>query len=141
MRYCKDIAKLLFWNLWECLTIPIKTLLLICRKLFKHLCMQKINFITHFYGKILQRNRKLVIFGNLSMLDHTSKMIVSIWKNLWKIWKIWRSLSAAKKSTSSFTFSLRYWKDIANFFIFGYFEQAWVHTHKIIVSTCRKYQC
>ena len=24
MRYCKDIANLLFWEIWQCLTIPIK---------------------------------------------------------------------------------------------------------------------
>ena len=64
-------------------------------------CMQAINFITHFFLKILQRNSKLVILGNLSMPGHTSKMIVSIWGNIWH-------LSAGKKSTSSFTFSLSY---------------------------------
>ena len=26
LRYCKEIANLLFWDLWECLTIPIKTI-------------------------------------------------------------------------------------------------------------------
>ena len=30
--YCKDIANLLFWELWECLTIPIKIIVSICRK-------------------------------------------------------------------------------------------------------------
>ena len=33
--------------------------------------MQKINFITHFFLMILQRNIELVIFGNLGMPDHT----------------------------------------------------------------------
>ena len=33
LRYCKDIANLLFWKLWECLTIPIKIMVLICSKL------------------------------------------------------------------------------------------------------------
>ena len=32
LRYCKDIAHFLFLELWECLTIPIKTAVLICRK-------------------------------------------------------------------------------------------------------------
>ena len=32
LRYCKDIANLVFWELWESLTIPIKTIVLICRK-------------------------------------------------------------------------------------------------------------
>ena len=38
---------------------------------------------------------------------HTPKMIVSIWRNLW-------CLSSRKKSTSSFTFCLRYCIDITN---------------------------
>ena len=38
---------------------------------------------------------------------HTPKMVVSIWRNLW-------CLSSGKKSTSSFTFCLRYCIDIAN---------------------------
>ena len=33
LRYFKDIANLLFWKLWECLTIPIKIILSICSKL------------------------------------------------------------------------------------------------------------
>ena len=46
--------------------------------------MQKINFITHFFLKILQRNSKLIILGNLGMADHTPKTIVSIW-NIWHL--------------------------------------------------------
>ena len=75
-------------------------------------CMQKINFITHFFLKIFQRNSKLVILGNLDMSGHTPKMIVSIWGNIWY-------LSAGKKATPSFTFSLShffYCKDIVNLF-------------------------
>ena len=33
LRYFKDIANLLFWKLWECLTIPIKIILSICSKI------------------------------------------------------------------------------------------------------------
>ena len=84
---------------------------------------------------------------------YTPKMIVSIWRNLWR-------LSASKKSTSSFTIFLVYCKDIVNllfwvlrvylleknqlhlsyfsgYIYFGYFEHAWLHTPKMIVSTCR----
>ena len=32
-KHCKDIGNLLFWKLWECLTIPIKIIVSICRKL------------------------------------------------------------------------------------------------------------
>ena len=101
LRYCKEIVNLLFWKLWECLTIPIKIIVWICSKLLYLSACKKINFITHFFLKILQRNSKLVILGNLSMPGHTPKMIVSIWGNIWH-------LSAGKKSCSSFTFSVSY---------------------------------
>ena len=45
--------------------------------------------------------------------SHTPKMLVSIWTNFW-----W--LCEGKKSTSSFKFSLRYYKDIVNLLF-------WVH--------------
>ena len=35
------------------------------------ICMQKINFITHFFLAILQRNSRLVISGDLGMPGHT----------------------------------------------------------------------
>ena len=66
-----------------------------------------INFITPFFLKILQRNSKPVILGNLGMSSHKHLKRVSIWRNLW-------CLSAGKKSASSFMFSLRHCKDIAN---------------------------
>ena len=31
--YCKGIASLLFWGIWECLNIPIKIIVLFCSKL------------------------------------------------------------------------------------------------------------
>ena len=64
LRYCKDVANLLFWKLWKCLTIHIKNQSI-------NFCIQKTNFITHFFLKLSQRNSKLVILGNLSMPDHT----------------------------------------------------------------------
>ena len=71
------------------------------------ICMQKINFITLFFLKVLQRKRKLVILRHLGMPGDTYlKMIVSIWKNL--------SILSVGKNFSSFTYSSRYGKDIAN---------------------------
>ena len=110
-------------------------------------------------------------------------MIIAIWRNPW-------SLSVAgKRSSSSFTFFLRYYKDVVNLlfwvlcaclatqnqsdtinlqktFVFicrqkinfttmlfwryckdiqtsyyGYFEHTWLHTPKMIVSTCRRLWC
>ena len=98
-------------------------------------CMQKINFITHLFLKILQRNSKLVILGNLSMPGHTPKIIASIWGNIWH-------LSAGKKSPSSFTFSLSYLfisKTLKT--CFGYFGHAWLCTAKVILSVHWKLLC
>ena len=73
-RCCKDITNLLFWKLWECLTITIKIIaskLSICSKLSCLSACKKINFITQFFLKILQRNDKLIILNNLDMPSHT----------------------------------------------------------------------
>ena len=79
LRYCKDIVNLLFWKLWEWLTILIKITASVFSKISCLPACKKINTITHFFLKILQRNSKLVILGNLGMSGHTPKMIVSIW--------------------------------------------------------------
>ena len=71
LRYRKDIANLLFWQLRECLAIPIKIILSICSKLSCLSECKKINLITQFF-KILQRNGKLIILGNLGMSRHTN---------------------------------------------------------------------
>ena len=69
--------------------------------------VQKINFITQFF-KILQRNTKLAFFGWFRHAwSHTPKMIIAIWRYLLHI-------SVGKRSSSSFRFSLRYYKDIVN---------------------------
>ena len=90
---------------------------------------QKINFITYFFLKLLQRNGKLAVFGHLG-LSGPSKMIVSIWRNF-----SW--LSSTKTSTSFFPCSLRYAKISQNFY-FGYFGQGWLLIPKVILSLCRK---
>ena len=71
LRYCEDNANLLFWELWESSTIPIKNHSINLWETFMLICMQQINFITHFFLKILQRNSKLVILGNSGMSRHT----------------------------------------------------------------------
>ena len=68
-RYCKDTAKLLFWELWECLIITIKFIVSICSKLSCLSICRKI--ITHFSLVILQRNSKSVILENLGLSGHT----------------------------------------------------------------------
>ena len=87
--------------------------------------MHKINFITHFFFKILQRN-KTCCFGLFGPArPDTPKMMVPIWRNLWY-------LSAGEKSTLSFTFSLRYCEDIVKACYFRYLGHAWLHTPKVI---------
>ena len=71
LRYCKVIANFLLWEFWECSTIPIKNNSINLWETFILICMQEINFITHFFLKILQRNSKLVILGNLDMSAQT----------------------------------------------------------------------
>ena len=68
LRHCKDIANLLFSELWECLTIIVST----CSKLSCLSACKKINFITHFFLKILQRNSALFILGNLGISGCTN---------------------------------------------------------------------
>ena len=68
------------------------------------------------------------------MPGHTTKMIVSIWRNSWHL------SAGKKKSTSSFMFSLRYYKNIKNL-LFGYSGHVWLPTLKVILSTCRKLLC
>ena len=99
-------------------------------------CMQKINFIILLFLKILQRNSKLVISGNLGMPGHAPKMMVSIWG------KIWRSSAGKKSISSSFTFSLSYIfiaKILQN--CFEYFGHSWLCTPKVIPLIYRKLLC
>ena len=90
--------------------------------------MQKINLITYFFLKILQRNCKLFILDNLGILDHTQFFLKILQRYCnFVFWELWECLamntesdisscskllclSADKKSTLSPTFSWRYCK-------------------------------
>ena len=101
LRYCKDMANLIFCEFWECLAISIKSYSINLSQAFMLVYMQKINFTTHFFLKILQRNSKNCFFGWFGHgWPHTLKMLGSVWRNLLRL--------AGQKSTSFFTFSLRY---------------------------------
>ena len=85
-----------------------------------------------FFFMILQRYCKLFILGTLGMPGYTHpKWYYQLVENL--------CLSAGKKSTSSPMLFWRYWKDMQ--ISFGYFGYAWLHTPKMIVSTCRSLWC
>ena len=101
------------------------------KQIFMLIYMQKINCITHYFLKMLQRN--LLFWLIWHAWPHTPKMIVSLWRNL-------QRLSSGKKSTSSFTLSLTYCKDFVNL-LFGYFGHVLLCIPKVILSSCRKSLC
>ena len=72
------------------------------------ICMKKINFISHFIFKVLQRKRKIVILGNLGTPGYTH---LKWWYQFEETFNVFLQ---TKKTTSFFLFSLRYFKDIAN---------------------------
>ena len=71
------------------------------------ICMQKINFITNFFLQILQKNSKLAILG---MPGHTHLKCQQQYEETLDIYP----QATGKRSTSSFTLSLRYYKDVVN---------------------------
>ena len=92
--------------------------------------MQKVNFITHFFLKILQRNSKLVILGNLGMPGHTHLK----WE--YEFEEIFDAYLQAKNQLHSSCFPWDISK-ILQTFCFGYFRQAWLHKPKMILWPCR----
>ena len=92
------------------------------------ICVEKINFITQFSLKILKRNRNLLFWACL--VTHTYHDNSNLKKPL--------TLSVSKRSSSSLTFSLRYYKNIVNF---GFFGHAWLRKPYVILSTCIKLSC
>ena len=90
LRYCKDIANLLFWELWECLTISIKTIVLICRKFScSSACEKSTSSFTSFVRYCKEIANLIFWVIGVCLATHTSKMILSIWRNL-SIWiSIW----------------------------------------------------
>ena len=100
---------------------------------FMLIWMQKINFVIRFFLKILQRNSKLVILGNLGMPGHTHlNNSINLKKPLTFIFR-----PKINFITPSF---LEILQRYANFY-FGYFQHAWLNTPNMIVSTCRRLQC
>ena len=107
LRCHKEIANLPEYFVWAYLAKPIRNNIINLLTTFMFISMQNINFITQFSLEILQRYCILDILSTLGMpLPHTLKMIVSTYRQL--------RCSMHKKSTSSLTFFLRYYKDFAN---------------------------
>ena len=92
------------------------------------ICIQKINLITHFFFKTLQKNSKHVILGKLGMPGHTH---LQWWYQFEEIFDVYLE---AKNQLHSSCFL---W-DIANLLqicYFGYFGQVCLHKPKMIAST------
>ena len=105
LRHSKEIVKL-FWALWACLTTQTWNDSINLKKPLAFICRQKINFTLHVFFEVLQGSCKLVILDSLGMPGYTTpKVILSTCRKL-------PGLPASKNSTSSFTFSLWYCKDI-----------------------------
>ena len=95
------------------------------------ICMKKINFIIHFFLKILQRNSKLAILGNLGMPGHT---YLKWYHQLEEIFDVYLKIKNQLHHS-------RFPWDIAKILqtcYLRYFGQAWLNTPKMIVSSCRK---
>lgn len=65
LRYCKGIAKLLFWVLWACQAMTSKNNIPACRKLWWSSSGKKIIFTFDLFLEILQIYHKLAILGTL----------------------------------------------------------------------------
>ena len=115
MRFCKDIANLLLWLVWECLIMPIKMILSPCRKLSSQ--SVETNFDVYLHAK-----NQLYLTSCLRYCKDITKLQFSeLWEcltiSIKTIVKIRRKTSfsfACIKSTSSFPPFLRYWREIVN---------------------------
>ena len=131
--YCKDIANLLFWELWECWTIPIKNHSINLKETFMLTCTQKFKLIT-LLSMILQKNSKYNILGKLGMPGHTRP---KWWYQFQEIFNVY--LQAKNRlCPSSFPW------DIANKLqtcYFWYFGHACLWTSKLMLSAIRNLSC
>ena len=106
---CHSFSIFLFWKLWQCLNIVIKTHSFNLKETFMCIYLHAKNQLYHsLLSYDIAKKPQTCYFGHFGHIwSHTNKTIISIWRNIW-------CYSASKKVTSSFTFSLRYYNDIAN---------------------------
>ena len=93
LRYCKEIANLLFWVIWASLATHLKWYYEL-KKPLMFICGQKINFILHVFLKILQRYCKLVILGTLGIPGTHTQIVTNQFVEKFRLF-------GGKKSTSS----------------------------------------
>ena len=97
---------------------------------------QKINFILYVFLEILQRCCKLVVLGTLGIPGYVHPN----W--YYQLVETFMFISAGEKNQiHPPCFSGDIAKICKLFFFFWCFGHAWLHTPKMIVSTCRRLQC
>ena len=95
------------------------------------ICMQKINFITHFFLTILQRNSRLVISGDLGMPGHTRLKWQYQFKETFDVYL--QAKNQLHPHPSRFPWDIaKYWKLV----VLG--GHAWLRTFKVILWSCWK---
>ena len=92
-------------------------------------CMQNINFITHFFLKILQRNNELAILGNLAILGLTTLYCINLKKPLMFI--------CCQKIDFILVF-LEILQRYRKIVILGTLGMPWLCVSKVVISICRK---
>ena len=98
------------------------------------ICMQKTNYITHFFFKILQSNSKLAILGNLGMPGHPHLK----WQYQSK--ETFDTYLQAKNQLHPSCFPWVIAKILQTCY-FGYFGHVWLRKPKLILLPCRKLLC
>ena len=110
------------------------------QQVFILICVQKIYFIPHFFLKILQRNSKLVILGNLGMAGHTYLKLQQQFDEIFDVY-LWTFilhifLVILQRYCKLMALG-RYCKDMQASY-FGHFGHDWLHTPNMMVLACRR---
>ena len=134
MKYCKDVTNLLFWELQECLTIPIKIIVSSCSKLS---CLSRSKKSTSSLTFFLRYCKEIATL-----------LLIAIWTCL-IIFNQNNSINLKEPLT------FIYGQKKINFILYAFLEilqtlwvccsgdfaHAWLRTLKVIISTCRKFSC
>ena len=120
---------MIFWQLWECLTIPTKTTVSICRKLsWLYACKKSASSLT-FFLKYCKELANLLFW----VFEHASPHL----KWYYQFEEIFDVYLKAKNQLHSFHFPWDTAKTLQICYS-GYFGKAYLHTPRMILATCRK---
>ena len=134
MKYCKDVTNLLFWELQECLTIPIKIIVSSCSKLSCLSRSKKSTSSLTFFLRYCKEIATLLLIATWTCLaTFTQNNSINLKKPL--------TFICGQKNQ---LYPSRFPWDIAKTLwvcCSGYFAHVWLRTLKVILSTCRKFSC